>query len=262
MTVSTPRVDALLDRLEGDAGRVAALGAADDVDADPLAPGGELLDGGGAEGVGRAQHDRAVLGDQDPGDLADGGGLAGAVDADDEDDAGLAVGAADLQAAVHGPGRPGSSSSSRSTARASAGVAALDPQPGAQPLDQLLGRRDADVGGEQGVLDRLPGVLVEPVAREQGEQAAAQGRPASRPAAGAAAPAGTRCPPASRAPALDGGAARPAAAAPRPPARAPPGRRDDVGAGARRRDAARACAERPRVSRPTSASDARGRRCR
>ena len=34
--------------------------------------------------------------------------------------------------------------------------------------------RDADVGGDQGVLDLLPGVLVEPVAGQQGEQAAAQ----------------------------------------------------------------------------------------
>ena len=35
----------------------------------------------------------------------------------------------------------------------------------AQPLDQLLGGRDADVGGEQRVLDLLPGVLVEVLAR-------------------------------------------------------------------------------------------------
>ena len=66
------------------------------------------------------------------------------------------------------------SSSSRSTVRGVAGLGALDAEPGAQPLDQLLGRGDADVGGEQGVLDRLPGVLVEAVAREQRQQAAAQ----------------------------------------------------------------------------------------
>ena len=91
MTVSTPGVDAGPHGLEGDGRGVAALGAADDLDADPLAPGGELVDGGGAEGVGRAEHDRLVLGDEDPRDLADGGGLAGAVDADDEDDAGPTV---------------------------------------------------------------------------------------------------------------------------------------------------------------------------
>ena len=94
-------VDALLDRFERDAGRVAALGAADDLDTDALAPRGQLVDGGGAERVGRAERDGEVLGDQDPGDLADGGGLAGAVDTDHQDHAGLAVGAAHLQAAVH-----------------------------------------------------------------------------------------------------------------------------------------------------------------
>ena len=86
-------VDACLHGVERDARRVAALGAAHDLDADPLAPGGQLVDGGGAEGVGGTEHDGAVLGDQDPGQLADGGGLAGAVDADHEDDARLAVGA-------------------------------------------------------------------------------------------------------------------------------------------------------------------------
>ena len=43
----------------------AALGAADDLDADALAPGGELVDRRGAEGVGCAQRDGEVLGDED-----------------------------------------------------------------------------------------------------------------------------------------------------------------------------------------------------
>ena len=51
---------------------------------------------------------------------------------------------------------------------------ALDPEPGAQTLDHLLGGPDAEVGGEEDVLDGLPGVLVEPLAAEQGEQAAAE----------------------------------------------------------------------------------------
>ena len=41
--------------------------------------------------------------------------------------------------------------------------------------DQFGGRTDADVGGDQGVLDRLPGVLVEPVTTQQGQQATTQG---------------------------------------------------------------------------------------
>ena len=90
-------------------------------------------------------------------------------------------------------------SSSRSTVRGVAGLGAVDPQPGAQPLDELLGRLDADVGGQQGVLDRLPGVLVEPVAGEQREQAAPEAALRAGRAAGAAAPAATPCLPASRA---------------------------------------------------------------
>ena len=66
------------------------------------------------------------------------------------------------------------SSSSRSTVAALVGLDALDPHPGAQPLDQLLGRGDADVGGDQGVLDLLPGVLVEAVPGQQREQGPAQ----------------------------------------------------------------------------------------
>ena len=169
MPCSTP----WLDRLEGDAGGVAALGAADDLDADALAPRGELVDGGGAERVGRAEGDGVVLGDEDPGDLADGGGLAGAVDADDEHDAGLAVLAGHLQAAVH----VGADELDELLAQHGAGVgglAALDAQAGAQPLDQGLGGCDADVGGEQGVLDGLPRVLVEAVTAEQREQALAE----------------------------------------------------------------------------------------
>ena len=166
-------VDAVLDRLEGHAGGVAALGAADDLDADALAPGGELVDGRGAERVGRAERDREVLGDEDAGDLADGGGLAGAVDADDEDHARVAVGAGDLERG--GPCRcRRARSAPRAAPRAGRRLAALDPQAGAQLLDQRLGRRDADVGGEEGVLDRLPGVLVELVAAEQREQALAE----------------------------------------------------------------------------------------
>src|SRR6201999_1454232 len=71
-------LDPLLYSLEGDARGVGALRSADDVDAHPLAPGRQLVDGGGAEGVGRAEDDGAVLGDQDPRELADRGRLAGA----------------------------------------------------------------------------------------------------------------------------------------------------------------------------------------
>ena len=171
MTVSTPAAEAALDRLERDAGRVGALGAAHDLDTDPLAPGRELLDRRRAERVGRAERHGAVLGDQDPRDLADGRGLAGAVDAHHEHHAGGAVGSGDLQPAVHA-GVDEADQLFAQHALGVRGVPALDPQPGAQALDQLLGGRDTDVGGQQGVLDGLPGVLVEAVAAEQREQPA------------------------------------------------------------------------------------------
>ena len=66
-------------------------------------------------------------------------------------------------------------SSSRSTARGRR--AAWPPSTrrrGAQPLDERLGRRDADVGGEEGVLDRLPRVLVEAVTAQQRQQPLAE----------------------------------------------------------------------------------------
>ena len=52
-----------------------------------------MLDGGGAEGVGGGEHDRAVAFLEPEAELGGGGGLAGAVHADDEDDERFAIGA-------------------------------------------------------------------------------------------------------------------------------------------------------------------------
>src|SRR5262245_15889216 len=57
-------LDALLDRVERDGGRVATLGPADGPYADALAPGLQLVRGRGAERVRGAQYDVLVLGDQ------------------------------------------------------------------------------------------------------------------------------------------------------------------------------------------------------
>src|SRR5581483_6216283 len=79
------------DGVVGDGCRVAAFGRADEVRARTLRPDLELLVGSGAEGVRGGDDDGpAVLGDA-VGELADGGRLPGAVDADDEDDAGVLV---------------------------------------------------------------------------------------------------------------------------------------------------------------------------
>ena len=184
-------VDALrepgTDGLEGDAGGVAGLRAADHGDADALAPGGELLGRGGAEGVRRPQHDGAALGDEHARQLADRRGLAGAVDADDQHDAGPTGHGSGVQRAVH----VGADQRQQLLAQhvAGDGVRALHAQPGPEVVDQLGGGGDADVGGEQGVLEVLPRLLVQPVPREQREQAAPERARAAR-AAGAAARAG------------------------------------------------------------------------
>jgi len=47
--------------VEGDAGRVAAALVLDNLAAQPLAPDGELLDGGGAEGVAGGHHHLLLL---------------------------------------------------------------------------------------------------------------------------------------------------------------------------------------------------------
>ena len=64
----------------------------DDLNIGALGPDFELLDGGGAEGVGCAEEDAACWsvfsGGEVGGELAGGGGLAGAVDADHHDDLG------------------------------------------------------------------------------------------------------------------------------------------------------------------------------
>ena len=75
------------------ASKSTALGSApgplaDDVGAGALAPDFQLLDGGGAEGVGGAEQDAVALGLEAGGEFADGGGLAGAVHAHHQDHGG------------------------------------------------------------------------------------------------------------------------------------------------------------------------------
>ncbi len=76
-------------------GGVAALPGLDDGDVGAGGPDLELLDGGGAEGVGGAEQDGTSLSGEVGGELAGGGGLAGAVDADHHDDLGRRVGMVD-----------------------------------------------------------------------------------------------------------------------------------------------------------------------
>ena len=85
--------------VEDDGARVAALGTADDLGAGALGPHAQLVGGGGPEGVPGGQQDRSPGGRLPPGQLADGGRLAHAVDPDDQPDVGLARTAVEAQVA-------------------------------------------------------------------------------------------------------------------------------------------------------------------
>src|SRR3954471_7707853 len=169
-------LDARLDGVKRHGSRVGAvLVGAHGGDADPGTPRLELVGGGGTEGVGGTEEHLAVLGHEDAGELPDGRRLAGAVDPDDEDDRGALTDAAARDPTVHvrldereqvfpQPGADG-------------GLVgrAVDLDPGAERVDELGGGLDPEVGGDEGVLDLLPGLLVEPAAREQGQQALSDG---------------------------------------------------------------------------------------
>ena len=86
-TISTSAWRALdgLHAVEHHGGGVGALLLAlDDGHVGALGPDGQLVGGGGAEGIARADDHPAAHGLKARGQLADGGGLAHAVDADDQ----------------------------------------------------------------------------------------------------------------------------------------------------------------------------------
>ena len=116
-----------------------------------------------------------AVGDQHPGDLAAGGGLAGAVDADHQHDAGPAVVRLGLQRAVQVGLQRGDRAPRRAARAARPPTRCPAPATRSRSRSTILGGRlDADVGGDQALLDLLPGVLVELVAGEHGEQAPAE----------------------------------------------------------------------------------------
>jgi len=88
--VDQQHVDVLLfrsrQRVEGKARRIRTLRSRNDRRLRALAPDLQLLDGGGAKSVTRRQHQCATFGGQFCRKLADGGGLAGAIDADHQND--------------------------------------------------------------------------------------------------------------------------------------------------------------------------------
>ncbi len=143
--------------VEGGAG-VSALFGLDDRDVGALGPDLQLLDGGGAEGVGGAEQDGAALGAEEGGELAGGGGLAGAVDADHHDDFGGRGGMVDgLSYAVEDLLQLGFEELLELVAALDAGAeSAL-----AKVFEDEGGGGAADVGGEQDGFEAGEGGLVD-----------------------------------------------------------------------------------------------------
>lgn len=86
-----PVCDGFLVSGEADGGGVGVGVAFDDGEAEAISPALELFDGGGAEGVCCGEDDGVAAAFEPVAEFGGGSGFSGAVDADDEDDEGLAV---------------------------------------------------------------------------------------------------------------------------------------------------------------------------
>ena len=149
----------------GDGGRVGAVGLGDDGDGVAFAPDLELLDGGGAEGVARGQQDAVAVALKSMGELADGGGLADAVDADHQND----EGAAGFRNVFQGGFRVAQQGGQFLFEGLQQGVGIgelLARNLGGEALDNRVRRLYADIGGEQLGLDVLQQFVVDPLGPE------------------------------------------------------------------------------------------------
>jgi hypothetical protein len=163
-----------LRRVEHDGGRVGAGGALHQVHVQPLRPHRQLLDRARPEGVGRGQEHGAPLVPQRLRDLRNARGLAGAVDAGDEDDGGRRRGGG--EGAIHvGPAHL------QARLEKVDGVLAAPHVAGAEALAQIVddgrGGLDADVGGDEAGLDLVDQVLAEIAPAQQAAQAPAERLP-------------------------------------------------------------------------------------
>ena len=144
---SIRRAPRRLQRVEGDGGGIGAGGLRDHRHVVALAPDLQLLDRSGAERVARGEHDFQSLLLQLPRQLADGRGLAGAVDADDEnrERRGSAV---DCERLLRWPQDLQQRAAQRREQRIEiAELLACDLAP--QVFEDALRGFDADVGGDQ-----------------------------------------------------------------------------------------------------------------
>ncbi len=140
------------ERIEHDRRGVGSGAGSHHVDAGTLGPDLELLDRGGPEGIGGADH-RHLAGILDqPRELADGGRLPCPVHADDHHDVRLVVLRDGRSAARRMPWI-----SSLTSDRSDWPLRRLD----FDRLDDLVRRRDADVGGDQRLLQRVDGFEID-----------------------------------------------------------------------------------------------------
>eukprot|EP00903_Cladosiphon_okamuranus_P003589 g3587.t1 len=95
-------LDGLLVGVEADGGRIGVWFPCDDGDIEAGAPALELLDGGGAEGIGGGEADGVAAVFQPEAQFCGGCCFPGAIDADDEDDGRLPVGAGSKRRGVFG----------------------------------------------------------------------------------------------------------------------------------------------------------------
>jgi hypothetical protein len=148
----------LLDGLEGDGCRVLALALwAHDARTRAFGPRRELLDGRGAEGVGGTDDHAAVVCAQEPGELADGGRLADAVDAHDEHD-GRALGELQRRVVLREPFLDGLPEHPLHVAGVG-GLVAVDLR--LDGVDDLFGEGGAEVGTDERGFEVVPRVLID-----------------------------------------------------------------------------------------------------
>ena len=172
--------------------RVSALPVrTDHLGAHPLPPGLQLIGGGRAERVRGAEQHRMALPDKRAGQLAAGGCLPGAVDPDHEHHGRPVAVPGHLERPVHVGADLLDQVLPEQGAHLGGAPGAAHPDLGAQFADDLCRRGGAEVGPDQGVLDLLPALVVEPVPGQQAEQHRAEpGLRARQPAAQPGHPAG------------------------------------------------------------------------
>ena len=148
----------LLDRVEHDPRRVAALGPGHDRDAKPFGPDLELPDRGGAEGVARDEHHAIILFLEQVRELGDGGGLARSVDADHENDLRTRKG---VDVERFGDGAQHRGDFLGDDLAQFLGAVRRDVTALGQAVADARGHGGAEVGGDQRILDAVEIVVVE-----------------------------------------------------------------------------------------------------